>query len=176
MSAMKNHLADLDMEADRLLKLVRDDMILIARGDMKWAPSGHLMRVLAHNLKRLADVVGQGGLPDPFPVFRHGEEDTITRDLLEALKLMTQEFSQKFRVKRDFHKMLAMEAAKKAIAKAEDVDADGNELTPEPVAFLESALSCEPNEAVDLLTNYGPAVLDRWYENHPEATRGPEGT
>lgn len=36
--------------------------------------------------------------------------------------------------------------------------------TPEVVAFLESLLSSEPLEAVDLLTNDGQDVLDRWHE------------
>ena len=37
---------------------------------------------------------------------------------------------------------------------------------PEIVQFLESVLSSEPDEAIDLLTNTGEEVLDRWYEEN----------
>jgi len=49
------------------------------------------------------------------------EEDRLSKAapaMLEALEVMVREFGQKFEVKKDFHKMVAYEAARAAIAQA----------------------------------------------------------
>jgi hypothetical protein len=64
--------------SDRVLGNIRNDMILIARQerDPNWSldERREMIRVLSANLRKLAGLVERDEVPDPFVVFRHGEE------------------------------------------------------------------------------------------------------
>lgn len=61
----------LDMEADRLLAILQSDFLLLSR--MDGMASDEFRGVIVTNLRNLANTVEMGGVPDAFPVFRHGE-------------------------------------------------------------------------------------------------------
>lgn len=73
MGAMKAYKNGLDMEADRLLVLVRSDLLLMGHGHTE---SLEFREAIATNLNALAQVLLAGGTPDPFPYFRHGDGAT----------------------------------------------------------------------------------------------------
>ena len=64
----------LNLEADRLLAIIRSDLLLMGHGNLDGSPWMH--NAIGANLRSLADVIEAGGMPDPFPHFRHGEPES----------------------------------------------------------------------------------------------------
>lgn len=73
--------------ADRILGNVRSDLIAMA-GDQAAANNSDWRGALASNLRALGTLVERGELPDPYPVFRHGEasDEEILRTLRDAIR------------------------------------------------------------------------------------------
>ena len=74
----------LDMEGDRLLAVLKADLILLGHGHQ----NSKLFRTnIATNLRHLAELIEKGSNPDPFPHFRYGD-DSSDNELLDAVKTL----------------------------------------------------------------------------------------
>lgn len=73
----------LDLEADRLLAVVRADMMVLS--NLKQYSDDNYREEfrnnVAGNLKALGEIIAMGANPDPYPYFRHGEERTVNQSL-----------------------------------------------------------------------------------------------
>lgn len=110
MGAMKAYQMNLNEQADKRLGLIRGDLLLVGGwaqspviGPPGEAEESPMHEAIAANLRVLAYLIEAGATPDPFPVFRHGEEKpTAPRDIVDALDMMVELYGADSRADPEF--------------------------------------------------------------------------